>query len=219
MHTLLLGAGMQGKAALHDLYHSEAVHKITAADQDLDGLRAYIAGRGYDSRVDPAFVDAKSPASLDGVMASRPDVVLDLTATALIPIVAEACVRNGLHLVNSSYPPPELRRMAQEAYDQGITILPESGLDPGIDQVLLGQAVRSFDKVDAIRLYGAGVPEPSAAATNPIGYKISWTFRGALNAYVRPGRLIHDGHTIEVSHDQLFEPANTFVIDIPERMS
>ena len=32
-----------------------------------------------------------------------------------------------------------------EAMKRGVTILPEMGLDPGLDLILAGEAVRSFD--------------------------------------------------------------------------
>lgn len=45
MKILLLGVGMQGKAALHDLVHSNVVTRIVAADRDLDRLEAYVECR------------------------------------------------------------------------------------------------------------------------------------------------------------------------------
>ena len=42
MNITLLGTGMQGRAALFDLARSERVRSITAADRDVDGLRAFV---------------------------------------------------------------------------------------------------------------------------------------------------------------------------------
>ncbi len=50
-------------------------------------------------------------------------------------------------------------------------------MDPGIDLVLLGEAVRSLDHVEEIISYGAGFPEPEAT-DNPLKYKVTWTFEG-----------------------------------------
>ena len=47
MNVLLLGTGMQGRAALHDLVRSEAVARVVAADRDIEALRAHVAARGY----------------------------------------------------------------------------------------------------------------------------------------------------------------------------
>jgi len=40
--------------------------------------------------------------------------------------------------------------LAEEAKARKVTILPEFGMDPGIDLVLLGEAVRSLDDVEEI---------------------------------------------------------------------
>ncbi len=58
MKVLLLGVGMQGKAALHDLVNSKLVTQITAADYDFDELVTYVNGRQYGSKVQCEFVDA-----------------------------------------------------------------------------------------------------------------------------------------------------------------
>ena len=43
MRILLLGVGMQGKAALHDLANSPDVSEIIAADKDFDSLNLYVS--------------------------------------------------------------------------------------------------------------------------------------------------------------------------------
>ena len=51
MKILLLGVGMQGKAALHDLVASESVEQVIAADKEFDMLRAHVDGLAYGSKV------------------------------------------------------------------------------------------------------------------------------------------------------------------------
>ncbi len=70
-----------------------------------------------------------------------------------------------------------MKGLADEAKARDVTILPEFGMDPGIDLVLLGEAVRSLDHVEEIISYGAGFPEPEAT-DNPLKYKVTWTFEG-----------------------------------------
>ncbi len=47
MKILLLGVGMQGKAALHDLWRNPEVTGIVAADNDLPALLRHAQERGY----------------------------------------------------------------------------------------------------------------------------------------------------------------------------
>lgn len=213
MKMLLLGVGMQGKAALHDLVLSEEVEHIIAADLDLEALKAYVSQQGYGDKVQCEYLDVTDENVLNTLMASGADVVLDLMPNVFMGKVAKAAVAHGVHLVNASYARPELKALADEAKEKGLIMLPEFGLDPGIDLVLLGEAVRGLDEVLEIRSYGAGVPELEAA-DNPLKYKISWTFEGVLKAYYRAGRIIRDGKVEDIGEDEMFLPENVHLVEI-----
>ncbi len=213
VNVLLLGTGMQGRAALHDLVNSDAVVRVVAADRDVEALRAHVAARGYGAKVACAALDAADAGSIGRLVAGGHDVVIDLLPVPFIGTVAAAAVEHGVHLVNTFYVTPELRALADQARAKGVTLLPELGLDPGIDLVLLGDAVRRFDEVTGIVCYGAGVPEP-AAADNPLRYKVSWTFEGVLRSYHRPGRLVRDGVVIEFGDTDQFRPELIHEIEI-----
>ncbi len=213
MNVLLLGTGMQGRAALHDLARSPAVTRVVAADRDVDALRALVAERHYGEKVTCAALDAADHGSIDRLVAGGHDVVIDLLPVPFIGPVATAAVAHGVHLVNTFYVTPDLQQLAEAARARGVTLLPELGLDPGIDLVLLGEAVRRFDRVTSIVCYGAGIPEPSAA-DNPLRYKVSWNFEGVLRSYHRPGRVILDGRVVEFGDTDQFRPEHVHEIDV-----
>jgi lysine 6-dehydrogenase len=213
MKVLLLGVGMQGKAALHDLVHNEHVGKVTAADRDLQGLLSHVDEKRYGAKVRVEHVDAADPDSLGRLMGEKPDVVIDLLPVQFIGSVASAAVDHRIHLVNTFYARAEVKRLADEAKAENVTILPEFGLDPGIDLVLLGEAARSLDTVEEVYSYGAGIPEPKAA-NNPIKYKVSWTFEGVLEAYRGAGRVLRDGRLVEIQDSELFSPENVHQVEI-----
>jgi lysine 6-dehydrogenase len=211
--ALLLGVGMQGKAALHDLAHSPEVTKVIAADRELDALKAYVERKQYKDRVMCEYLDASDPESIENLMKQKPDVVVDLLPTRFCGNVAAAAVKYQVHLVNTCYTSPEVKKLTDEAKAKGVTILPEFGMDPGIDLVLLGEAVLSLDKVEEISSYGAGIPDHQAA-DNPIKYKVTWTFEGVLRAYRRAGRVIRDGRIVEIKDTEMFYPQNVHEIEI-----
>jgi len=214
MNILLLGAGMQGKAALHDLWRNPEVTKIVAADGDLPALRRHVRERGYGDKVACESVAAENPASILRLMAAHPDVVIDLLPSRFSPLVGQAALRSRVHLVNTVYVLPGMRELAADIAAAGLTFLPEFGMDPGIDLVLLGRAVGLFDSIEAIDSYGAGVPE-EAASRNPIRYKVTWTFAGVLRAYMRGGRLVRGGRIVEIGGREMFSPENIHEITIP----
>ena len=205
MKVLLLGVGRQGKAALHDLMHSADVSEVIAADINFTGLQAYIRSTSYAHDVQCQHVDAASADSLDRLLSQGFDVAIDLGNPLLRDNVAAAAVRHGVSVVNGAYTTPEEVRLSDAAMARGVAILPEFGMDPGIDLVLLGEAVRSFDEVEEIITYGAGFPAPDAR-NNPLQYKVSWTFEGLLRSYYRAGRVIRDGKIVAFSETEMFRP-------------
>lgn len=215
MKVLLIGVGMQGKAALHDLALNEEVTAITAADYDIEALQAFVSAAQFGDKVRCEFVDAADEASVDRLVGDHPDVMINLLPKPFINSMASAALKHRVHLVFTSYTTPELRAMDAEARAKNVTILPEFGMDPGIDLVLLGQAVRQLDTVEDIFCYGAGFPEPEATG-NPIKYKIAWTFEGVLKSYRRQGRIIRDGELVEMSDREMFDPQHLLRVDIPE---
>ncbi len=213
MKVLLLGVGMQGKAALHDLFHNPLVTEIVAADMNKRAVSDYIAAKGFGDKAGAAEVDASSDISLGTLISDGVDVVIDLLPSAFVGKVAKLCVENGVPLVNTFYAIPEVKALEADASKNGVTILPEFGMDPGIDLVLLGEAVRSLDEVEEVMSYGAGFPEPSAA-DNAIKYKVTWAFEGVLNSYKRAGRVIRDGEIIDIAEDEMFAKNNIHELDV-----
>jgi len=213
MRILLLGTGMQGKAALHDLASNAAVSRVVAADRDLSGLQAFAQAHRYGDKVVCTALDAADRSAVDCLMADGVDVVIDLLPVPFIGTVAASAVGHGVHLVNTFYVTPELAALARQAEARGVTLLPELGMDPGLDLLMLGDMARHLDEVTEILSYGAGIPEP-AAATNAIKYKVSWTFEGVLRSYMRPARLVRDGQPVDLSDRVQFQPEHIHHVEI-----
>lgn len=59
------------------------------------------------------------------------DVVVSILPANLHPVVAKACINEGVHMVTASYLSNEVKDLHQAASNAGVTILNEVGLDPG----------------------------------------------------------------------------------------
>lgn len=213
MNVLLLGVGMQGKAALRDLARSEGVERVVAADGNEEMLRAHVEEMGYGEKVRCQRLQAGRRESLDRLFAEGPDVAIDLLPPAFIGAVGRAAVRHGVHLVNTMYTTAELGELAPRAEEEGVSLLPELGMDPGIDLVLLGEATRGFERVREILTYGSGIPVPEDA-DNPVRYKVSWTFEGVLRSYDRPARVVERGRAVEIPAREIFRPEHGHDLEV-----
>jgi len=213
VRALVLGVGMQGRAALHDLATGGLFGEVVAADRDVAAVAAEVRARGY-STVSCRGLDATDPSALDRLVGEGFTVVVDLLPADLMGAVATAAVRHGAHVVHTMYVRPDLRALGPEAEAKGLAILPEFGMDPGIDLVMLGEAVRGLDEVTEVLSYGSGIPEP-AAAEAPLRYKVSWSLEGMLRSYHRGARLLRSGAVVEIAPDAQFEPEHVHEVEVP----
>jgi len=195
MRVLVLGGGgIQGKTAVFDLTGNPNVKEVICADADLGAIRE-LTGFIDMNKVRTVSLDAGNPDDLERLF-RQADVAVDLLPRQFLEPVCRAAIRSAVSVVNTNYAYP-VAHLHQKARDAGITIMPECGLDPGIDLVLYGEALKRFDELTVINSYCGGIPERSAC-DNPLNYKISWIFEGVLSATKRDGRIIRDGAVIDI---------------------
>lgn len=212
MRVLVLGGcGIQGKAAIVDLSGSPAVERVICADASLEGLRD-ISDFIDKTKVRSASLDAGDSKSLERLF-RQADVAIDLLPRQLLGTVCQAAIRTGISVVNANYAYP-ITHLHESAERAGVAILPECGLDPGIDLVIYGEARRRFDALNVINSYCGGFPEPTAC-DNPLNYKVSWVFEGVLASTKRDGRIIRDGTAIDIPADRQHDQAYVHAVDFP----
>ena len=212
MKVLVLGGcGIQGRTALYDLARDDAVDTLICADVQLENL-SLIRDFTPMERITPMVVDAEDKDALTRLY-NQVDVVIDLLPVGFKTYVLSTALETATPVVNTNYlyDTEELDRQAKEA---GIAILPECGLDPGIDLVIYQEAANRFDRISVINSYCGGFPEASAC-TNPLNYKVSWTWRGVLNSTRREGRVIRDGKIIDIPAARQHYAAHVHTVDFP----
>jgi saccharopine dehydrogenase-like NADP-dependent oxidoreductase len=205
MKVLVLGGcGSQGRTALYDLSRNDSVDQVTCAD-----IRPGLLG-SYDfidkASIRAVHLDATDATALASVMADRFDVAIDFLPPQCIRAVAEAAIQSGVHLVNTNYA-HDILDLDRAAKEKGIAIVPECGLDPGIDLVLYQHSLNYFDEIFKLNSYCGGIPE-KAACDNPLNYKISWNIEAMLNSQKRDATLLSDSEVIHIpageQHDNSF---------------
>ena len=209
---VLGGLGFQGKAAVIDLMRSVEVTEVVCADARTDGLSALSGLEGF-AKVRAVELDAASPAALTALLEEGADAAIDLLPIQFMSAAFEAAIASRVPLVSTNYA-HSLRHLDQLARDKGVTLMPECGLDPGIDLVIIGGAVPRFDRLTRLDSYCGGIPEQSAC-DNPLNYKISWNWEMVLTSQMRPARFIRDGQTLDVSAADQHACAMNHDIDFP----
>jgi lysine 6-dehydrogenase len=132
--AVLGGTGLQGRAALVDLTRSEGVEKVLCADavlsDDLGRLERFIDR----SKIEMVKMDGSSKQDIARVLKRGADAALDLLPVQLMPLAFEAAIEARVPLVSTNYA-HTLKHLHESALAAGIALMPECGLDPGIDLV------------------------------------------------------------------------------------
>ena len=211
--VLMLGLGLQGKAVIHDLQQGDLVSDIVVADMDLDAARGHLDRKGY-ARCRAVALDASHEDQLLKLIESvDPRVTICMLPADFNYAIARAALTAGCHFVSSSYA-GRVTELDADARERGITILPEMGMDPGIDLVLGRLAVDELDVVHGMYSYGTGLPERACAYDNPLHYKITWTFDGVLKAYKRPARVLRNGQEVDIPGERIFMEEHGHTVEV-----
>ena len=212
MKVLVLGGcGTQGRAALYDLSRNISVDQVTCADiqPELPDTFGFIDK----AKIQTVRIDANDPNALASKMDEKFDVVLDFLPPQCIRTVAEAAIKSGVNLVNTNYA-FDILDLHQAAKEKEISIIPECGLDPGIDLIIYNYSLKYFDEVFKLNSYCGGIPE-KAACDNPLNYKISWNIKAVLKSQKRDATLIADSELIYIPAKDQHENAFIHHIEFP----
>jgi len=210
--AVLGGMGLQGKAALVDLARSKDVTEIICADLEPNAL-GKMANFLDVGRVTPVKIDASSKDSLVSVLRQDVDVAIDLLPFPLMPNAFDAAIEAGVALVSTNYA-NTVRHLHDRAVEAGVSLMPECGLDPGIDLIIFGHCVTQFDEVYVLNSYCGGFPE-TKACDNPLNYKVTWNWDMVLGSQNRESVFIKDGRRLTVPASDQHENAMIHQIDFP----
>lgn len=222
-----LGYGKMGRVVLDDLLKTAKFDELVVADAR-PGFEVELAEIA-DPRVKAVSLDVDDRKKLVKLMEGA-SVVIELLPIRYTMQVAQAAVEAGTHMISSVFiidwtvqdPEGVKRQQSQmaevdrDAREKGLTILKEFGMDPGLDLVIAGEAVRKLDEVKVLYTYGAGFPEHSLAETNPIGYKFTWSIVDTMYSYSIPGSVIQEGKVKHIPADGMFTPGNYHHLDLEE---
>jgi lysine 6-dehydrogenase len=208
---VLGGCGIQGRAALHDLSRNPTIDQVTCADIQPDLIHSF--DFLDTAKIQSIRLDVNAPNALASIMDNTFDVVLDFLPPHFVRTVAETAINVGVNLVNTNYA-YDILDLNTSAQEKGISIIPECGLDPGIDLIIYNYSVKYFDAIFKLNSYCGGIPE-KAACDNPINYKVSWNLDAVLKSQNRDATLIKDGKTIYIPADNQHDNKFIHQIEFP----
>merc|ERR1712025_725356 len=194
--VLVLGAGYVSAPVVEYLTRDQGLGVTVAAALKSEADKIAMTHE----RTEPVLLDVNErPDMLDDLIKSH-NIVVSLLPWQLHPSIAARCIANKTNMVTASYLSPGLKEQHNDAVAAGVTVVNECGVDPGIDHFL---AMECFDdahqgggKVESFISFCGGLPAPECS-DNPLGYKFSWSPRGALLNMLSGARYLQNGQVVE----------------------
>lgn len=195
MRILILGAGLQGSACAYDLLETTKA-TVTLADSasrsPAKALAPHVGGR-----LTVTQLDVRDEARVSAVMREH-DAVLSAIPYYFNFDLARLAIEAKAHFADLGGNTDIVRR--QEGLDararaQGVSVVPDCGLAPGMVNILAAEGMRRLDETEALRLYVGGLPQHPEP---PLNYQIVYSLEGALDYYTTPSWVVRGGKAVQV---------------------
>jgi lysine 6-dehydrogenase len=192
----VLGAGMQGTAAAYDLARFADPAKIVLADAHLEQASksaARVNGLANANMCEPRALDALNPDELCELLTGV-DVVLSCVPFWMHPKIAAVAIRTKTSMVDlggNTSVTWETLALDDAARSAGVTLIPDTGLAPGLVNSVGMFLVDSFDEPESVQLYCGVLPQHPQP---PFGYKLTFNVEGLVTEYDHQAVALRNGN-------------------------
>jgi len=196
MRMLVLGAGLQGSACAYDLLQDKEVEQVRLADLKISRLPDFLAPHSG-RRLLPTPVDVRDENAVRGLMREC-DAVMSAIPYYFNFDMARLAVESGVHFTDlggNTEIVNEQKTLDAEARRKNITVVPDSGLAPGMVNILAEYGIRQLDSVQSVRIYVGGLPQEPKP---PLNYQIVYSLEGVLDYYTTLSWVLRDGRRTQV---------------------
>ncbi|MBU0742483.1 saccharopine dehydrogenase NADP-binding domain-containing protein [bacterium] len=203
--VLVLGAGKSSPYLIDSLSRFAAAEDwfVTVGDLDIEMAAGRIGGHG---RARAVHFDVNDSVLRDKYIGEA-DLVVNFLAPKFQTLVAWDCVQHGTHMISASYRTQKLRDLDVDARRQGVLILAEMGLDPGIDNMsamaLIDRLHGAGGRITSFCSYGSGIPAADQEH-NPFRYVITWNPRNVVMSAEHGAQFMEEGRIKIVPYHHVF---------------
>ncbi len=207
---LILGAGLSSNMLIH--YFIERAAKLNIKIRVGDKSHATAAAKTENCPQCSAFeFDIYNDIQCNKEVA-KADLVISMLPARMHPLVARACIKHGRNMITASYAGSEIKEMDFEARKNGIVIMNECGVDPGIDHMSAMQMINNIGakgyEMIAFESSTGGLVAPGFE-NNPWQYKFTWNPRNVVLAGQDGARFLHNGKFKYIPYHKLFNRTET----------
>jgi lysine 6-dehydrogenase len=204
MRMLVLGAGLQGSACAYDLLQDQGVEQVRLADLKIDHLPSFLAPHSG-RRLLPTPLDVRDHDAVRGAMRDS-DAVMSALPYYFNFDMARLAVAEGRHFTDlggNTEIVHQQKTLDAEARRKDITVVPDTGLAPGMVNILAEHGIRQLDSAETVRIYVGGLPQQPEP---PLNYQIVYSLEGVLDYYTTLSWVLRGGRRTQVRALSEVEP-------------
>ncbi|MFI5207281.1 MAG: saccharopine dehydrogenase family protein [Gemmatimonadales bacterium] len=197
MRFLVIGAGKQGSACAFDLLKLPTTARVCLADKAIDREWPFLAEFKRSGRLELLKLDLADAAAVRRAI-SGVDSVLSAAPyyfNAQLTKVAIELRKHFADLGGNTEIVLQQKKMHESAVKQGVTVVADCGLAPGMVNILAGEGIRRLDTTESVKIYVGGLPQHPEP---PINYMVVYSLEGALDYYTTPSWVLRGGKMVHV---------------------
>ena len=197
MRMLVFGAGLQGSACAYDLLQNPEVTEVRLADLHLDHLPAFL--KPYSGpRLIPTPLDVHDHEAVLALLRES-DAAMSAIPYYLNLELARLAVQAGTHFADLGGNTEIVfgqRELDGEARAKGISVVPDTGLAPGMVNILAQMGIDRLDETRSVRIFVGGLPQHPEG---PLQYQIVYSLEGVLDYYTTLSWVLRGGKLTQVT--------------------
>ncbi|HXH61829.1 MAG TPA: saccharopine dehydrogenase C-terminal domain-containing protein [Fimbriimonadaceae bacterium] len=196
----ILGAGMQGTAAAYDLAKFAQTERILMGDASMAQAKTAsdrVNGLIGREACEPREIDALNKEQLESFL-NEVDVVISCVPYWMHPKIAEVAIETMTDMVDlggNTDITMQTLSLDEKAKANEVTLVPDTGLAPGLVNNLGMYMVENLDECDSVRLYCGVLPQHPKP---PFNYKLTFNVEGLVTEYDYHAVVLREGEIVKV---------------------
>jgi len=195
MEIIILGAGMMGKALAFDLNKFSDFETIAIAERNNEKLQD-ISKTVNSEKIELRYIDINNTKSLTGLF-NNYDIAISAVPYKYNFMLAKIAIETNTHFLdlggNNDIVEKE-RGLFESAKENGVTIIHDCGLAPGLSSIIVRDIVEQLEKIDYVKIRVGGLPvDPKP----PFNYQIVFSPNGLINEYVEDAIVLKDHEIVK----------------------
>lgn len=192
MHAVVLGSGLMGRAIAYDLQQHTSFTQITVIEHDETCLNE--AKTFFSEKTDIHFHQGDvQDASTMRSMFTDADVVISAVPYLFNEQLTKLAIKSHAHFIDlggNNTVVEHQKKMFSQAEQAKVSIIPDSGLAPGLVSILTKNLVDECGHLNSVKLRVGGLPQKPK---EPFNYQLVFSANGLINEYMEDAIILDHG--------------------------